>query len=139
MSAYFESLNLQGFAKWVRIQAKEETSHGMKLYDYLIERSGRVFLSTIVTPPAEWKSPRAVFEHIYTHELKVTDMINDLLKVAKSEDDTATELALQWFINEQVEEEANALLILEKIKMVKDSANGLLMLDHELGKRKEGE
>jgi ferritin len=139
MSAYFESINLRGFANWVKVQADEERGHAMRLYDYLIDRGGRVLLSTIETPPSDWKSPKAVFENIYSHELKVTEMIYELLKTAKAEDDPATELMLQWFINEQVEEEAQPLLILEKIKMIRDSANGLLMLDHELGKRKGGE
>lgn len=108
----------------------------MKFYEYLVTRGGRVVLSTIDAPDREWKSPLGVFEAVYAHEVKVTALINDLLKLARDEQDTATEVMLQWFINEQVEEESSSLLILEKLKMIKDSTNGLFMFDHELGKRK---
>ena len=136
MAAYFESNNWMGFAQWMKVQLREENIHAMKFYEYLVARGGRVVLSAIDAPDKEWKSPLAVFEAVYAHEVKITAMINDLLKLARDEADTATEAMLQWFINEQVEEEASALLILEKLKMIKDSMNGLFMLDHELGERK---
>lgn len=136
MAAHFEENNLLGFAQWLKIQAKEENTHGMKFYEYVIERGGRVILTEIAAPPAEWKSPLAAFEAVYAHELKVTALINDLLELAKEEGDAASELMLQWFIDEQVEEEANAILIVEKLKMIKDAPQGLLMLDKELGERK---
>jgi ferritin len=101
-----------------------------------VERGGKVSLTAIEAPKTEWKSALDAFEEAYTHELKVTGMIYDLGKLAKSESDYATESMLKWFIDEQVEEEANASLIVEKLKMIKDSANGILMLDHELGERK---
>lgn len=136
MSAYFESINLRGFAHWVKVQSNEENNHAMKFYNYLIDRGGRVILTALETPPAEWKSPTDVFEQIYKHELKVTEMINDIVKLAREENDYATENALQWFTTEQVEEESSPLLILEKLKMIKGSAQGLLMLDAELAGRK---
>ena len=125
-----------GFAQWMKVQLREENTHAMKFYEYLVTRGGRVVLSAIDAPDKEWKSPLGVFEAVYAHEVKITVMINDLLKLARDEQDTATEVMLQWFITEQVEEEANALLILEKLKMIKDSANGLFMFDHKLGERK---
>jgi len=136
MAAHFEANNLLGFAQWLEVQAKEENTHAMKFYKYVIERGGKVTLTEIAAPPLEWKSPLAAFETVYAHELKVTALINDLLKLAKEEGDSATELLLQWFIDEQVEEEANAMLIVEKLKLIKDSSQGLLMLDKELGERK---
>jgi ferritin len=136
MSGYFEARNWLGFAQWLKAQSREENAHAMKFYGYVFERGGRVILSAIETPQAEWKSPQDAFEAVYAHELKVTGLLNDLLKLAKEENDTATESLMKWFIDEQVEEEANALLIVEKLKLIKDSAQGLFMLDHELGERK---
>jgi len=136
MAAYFESVNWLGLAQWMKVQASEEHAHAMKFYGYLHDRGGRVVLSGIDGPKTEWKSPLAVFVDAYAHEIKVTGLINGLLQVARDEDDAATEAMLQWFINEQVEEEAHALLIVEKLKLIKDSVNGLFMLDHELGERK---
>lgn len=136
MAAHFEGESWLGLASWMKIQSREEYSHAMKFYEYVFERGGSVVLDAIDAPPSEWKSPLAVFEEVYAHELKVTALINDLLALAKKEGDAATESMLQWFINEQVEEEANASLIVEQLKRIKDSANGLFMLDHELGERK---
>lgn len=136
MAAYFESINLTGFANWMKVQAKEENEHAMKFYNFIIERAGRVILTQIETPKSEWKSPLAVFEDAYAHELKVTSLIEGLVKLARDENDYSSAEMLQWFIKEQVEEEANSLLIVEKLKLIKDAANGLLMLDHELGERK---
>jgi len=136
MAAYFEAKNWMGFAGWMKIQSREENAHAMKFYGYLLERGGEVVLDDIKAAAAEWKSPLAVFEAVYEHELKVTGLINGLLKVARDENDTATESLLKWFIDEQVEEEANSKLIVEKLKLIKDSTNGLFMLDHELGERK---
>ena len=136
MAAHFTANNWLGFAHWMKIQAKEEYGHAMKFYEYLCGRGGRVILSSLEAPPQDWKTPLDIFEKTYAHELKVTAMINDLLKLARAEDDTATESMLKWFIDEQVEEEANTSLIMEKLKRIKDSANGLFMLDHELSERK---
>jgi len=135
MAAYFESTNLSGFAKWMEVQAQEEKQHAMKLYHYVIERGGRVILDAIQKPQSEWKSPLDVFEAVYAHEKHVTELIYNLMDVAKSEKDYASEVMLHWFVKEQVEEEANASSILERIKMVKDSVNGILQYDKILGKR----
>ena len=136
MSAFFEENNWRGFAHWMRIQANEENTHAMKLFDYLLERSGKVILEDIKAPKKDWKTPLDVFEAVYKHEVKVTQLINELLNLARQEKDYATESILKWFIDEQVEEEANAKKILEKLKLIKDSVNGLFILDHELGERK---
>ena len=136
MAAYFESINLRGFANWMSVQSKEEYGHAMKLYAYVIERGGRVTLTEIDAPKTAWKSPLAAFEEVYAHELKVTDLINGLVAQAKDDDDYATESMLKWFVDEQVEEEANASEIVAKLKAVKDSTNGIFMLDHRLGERK---
>lgn len=135
MDAYFRSQNLNGFANWMRVQMQEEQTHGMKIYDFIAERGGRVTLKAIDEPPTDWDSPLAVFEAVCEHERKVTGLIGGLVDLAMKEKDHATNSFLQWFVDEQVEEEASADLIREKLKMLKSSAGGLFMLDHELGKR----
>jgi len=135
MGAYLSSLNLKGFAHWMKIQASEETKHGMKLYDHLNERGGRVILQQIDAPPSNWKSPKQIFQQAYQHEQKVTDSINKLVQLARSEKDNATENFLQWFVNEQVEEEATANEIAQKLQMIGENSPALIMLDAELGKR----
>lgn len=135
MEAYFESIDLSGFANWMRAQAQEELMHAMKFYDYIVRRGERVTLSAIEGPQVEWKSPLAVFEHVYEHEQKVTRMINDLVDLSTSESDHASVNFLQWFVAEQVEEEESANGVLQRIKLTKDSKSGLFMLDSELGQR----
>ncbi|WP_414468980.1 ferritin [Methanobacterium sp. ACI-7] len=135
MEAYFESIDLSGFAKWMRAQAQEELMHAMKFYDYIVIRGERVTLSAIEGPQVEWKSPLAVFEHVYEHEQKVTGMINDLVDLSTSESDHASVNFLQWFVAEQVEEEESANGVLQRIKLTEDSKSGLFMLDSELGQR----
>jgi ferritin len=135
MVAYFESINLPGFASWMRVQTGEEKTHAMKMYDFIIERGGRVTLEAIAKPTAEWKSPLAAFEAAYKHEQKITGLINDLVETAAKEKDHATGIFLQWFVTEQVEEEKNASEIVNKLQLLKDSAGSMYMLDKELGKR----
>jgi ferritin len=135
MSAYFESINLKGFASWMRVQTQEELVHAMKFYDYLIERGGKVVLSSIESPPTEWPSPLAIFENAYQHEQKVTGLINDLVDLAIAEKDHATNIILQWFVSEQVEEEASADEVVQKIKLMGDARGGIFMLDRELAQR----
>ena len=135
MNAYFSSKSLNGFAGWMKVQAMEEMTHAMKLYDYVNERSGRIKLTAIDGPPTEWASPAATFDETLKHEQKVTGMINNLVNLAISESDHATNNMLQWFVKEQVEEEANASEILDQLKLIKDDPNALLMLDRELGTR----
>jgi ferritin len=135
MSAYFDSVSLSGMAHWMNQQAQEEMFHAMKMYHYVNERGGRVLLKTIDQPPHEWDSTLAVFEHILEHEQMVTGLINDLTNLALDLRDHATNIFLQWFISEQVEEEASAGEIVDKLKLINGDANGLFMLDSELGKR----
>jgi len=135
MAAWFESQNLQGFATWMKVQNREETGHAMKLFGFVIERRGRVTLAAIEEPAKEWKSPLAVFEGALEHEKYITGRIGDLVNQAIAEKDHATNAFLQWFVNEQVEEEAAADSIVQKLKMAEKSTGALLMLDHELGKR----
>jgi len=135
MSAYFQSINLPGFANWMRIQTQEELVHAMKFYDFINERGGRVMLQGVEAPPTEWSSPLDVFENAYKHEQKVTGLINDLVNLAVGERDHATNIFLQWFVTEQVEEEASADEVVQKLKLVGDDSGGLFMLDGEMGQR----
>lgn len=135
MSAYLSSKNLNGSASWMRVQAQEEQVHAMKLYDYLIERGGRVQLKPIEVPPKEWEDFEDVFKYTYKHEQKVTSLINNLVDIATRENDHATKVFLNWFVTEQVEEEASADEILQKYKLTSGGPNGLFMIDQELGKR----
>jgi len=135
MSAYFQSLNLPGFANWMRVQTQEEIVHAMKFYDHVNERNGRVALKPIDGPPTEWDSRQAAFEAAYEHEQKVTARINDLVNVAVAESDHASNIFLQWFVTEQVEEEAGTSGVVQKLKLVAESPNGLFMMDRELAQR----
>ena len=135
MEAYCKSLNLNGFANWMRVQTQEEVAHAMKIYDFVNERNGRVILKTIEGPQTKWESPLAVFQAVYKHEQKVTNLINKLVDLAIKEKDHATNAFLQWFVNEQVEEEASADAIVQQLKMMKDAPGGIYMLDRELGQR----
>jgi ferritin len=139
MSAWFESKNFKGFSHWMKMQAKEELSHAMKIFDYIFERGGDVKLTEIEAPAVEWKSPLNSFEDAYKHEQEVTRMIENLVDIAREEKDKATESFLKWFIDEQVEEEDSARTIVEQLKMIGESKNGLLMLDSHLSKRKGGD
>lgn len=135
MEAYFESIDLSGFANWMRAQAQEELTHAMKFYDYIVQRGERVDLTSIDEPQKEWDSPLAVFEHVYEHEKKVTGLINDLVDISVAESDHATTNFLQWYVAEQVEEEESASGVLQRVKLTADSPGGLFMLDTELGQR----
>ena len=135
MSAYFHSINLRGFASWMRVQAQEELVHVAKFYDFVNERDGRVILRPVEAPPSEWASPLAVFEDAYRHEQKVTGLINGLVDLSIEERDHATNNFLQWFVAEQVEEESSANDVVQQLKLVGDDRNGLLMLDRELAQR----
>jgi ferritin len=135
MSAYFESVNLRGFARWMSVQAKEEMSHAMKIYGHIIERGGRVALKAIPEPAAEWKSPLDAFQATLKHEQHITACIHKLMDLAHTEKDYAAIGMLQWFVNEQVEEEANAEEIVYKLTLMGDAKQAIYMLDHELGAR----
>ena len=135
MNAYFKSINLDGFANWMHYQAQEELEHSMKFYDFIIQRGGNVQLQQIEAPPTEWSSPLGVFEATLDHEQKVTGLINDLVDIAHEERDHATNIFLQWFVSEQVEEEENVGGVLEQLKLMGDANGGLFMIDRELAKR----
>jgi len=135
MAAWFESQNLPGFATWMRIQNREETGHAMKFFGFVTERRGRVTLQAIEAPAKDWKSPLAAFEAALEHEQYITGRIGELVNLAIKEKDHATNAFLQWFVNEQVEEEASVDKIVQKLKMAEKAPGALLMLDHELGKR----
>jgi ferritin len=135
MAAYCEEINLKGFAHWFEIQGQEEMVHVMRFYRYVIDRKGMVALKAIQAPPTKWDSPLAAFEAALTHEQHVTSLINNLMDVAQSEHDNATATLLQWFINEQVEEEAAADQIVQQLKLADGAAAALFMIDRELGAR----
>ena len=135
MAAQFESMNLKGFAHWMQIQAGEEMKHAMKIYGHVNERGGKVILQQIGAPPSSWKSAKEMFLQAYQHEQKVTDSIDKIVELARTKKDNATEVFLQWFVNEQVEEEASTNEIAMKLQSIGDNAPALVMLDAELGKR----
>jgi ferritin len=139
MAAYCESVNLPGFAQWMRTQSQEETEHAMKFYDFILDRNGRVVLQAIEGPVIEFGSPLEVFEQALEQEQKVTAMINDLYGLAVKESDYASQAFLQWFVTEQVEEEKNAGDVAETLKMVGDKSEMLFLLDRELGQRGNSE
>ena len=136
MNAYFKSVNLDGFANWMYYQAQEELEHAMKFYDFICQRGGRVQFAQIEAPPSEWNSPLAVFEDTLAHEQKVTGLINDLVEVANEERDHASQIFLQWFVSEQVEEEDSVGGVLEQLKLMGEAKGGLFMMDREMAKRR---
>ena len=135
MAAYFESENLGGLANWMKIQVQEETAHAMKFFEYVNERRGRVVLKAIEQPAKEWKSPQAAFQASFKHEQMITGRINDLVNLAVQEKDHATNAFLQWFVNEQVEEETSVDKVIQMLKMADKAPGALLMIDRELGRR----
>lgn len=135
MAAYFEDQNLPGFSNWMRVQAQEEVTHAMKFFDYVNSRGGRVVLKPIDKVQVEWDNVQSAIEDTLNHEKKVTASIYDLVDIADKEKDHATNQMLQWFIAEQVEEEANADDLLQKIEMTEGKAHALLMIDKELATR----
>jgi len=135
MSAYCETLNLAGFAHWMKNQAQEEMEHALKFFEYINDQGGKVVLQAIEQPTTDFTSPTAIFETTLEHEKFVTSRIHGLYALAMQEKDYASEVFLQWFIKEQVEEEKNASQILETLKMVGDKGNGLMMVDRQLAAR----
>ena len=135
MSTYYAESNFSGFASWMKVQSTEEYGHAMKFYGYVIERNGHVELETIEKPNAKFKSPADVFKQVLEHEQKVTAMINKLYELAIKEKDYPTQIMLEWFITEQLEEEKSAGDILDQLKMVGDSPVSLIMMDRQLAAR----
>ncbi len=135
MSAYFTDMNLNGFANWMRVQAQEELAHAMKFFDFVNERGGRVELKAIDKPQKEWKSVLEVVQETMKHEQHITALINNLVNIAIAEKDHASNSFLQWFVNEQVEEESNVNDLLAQLKMIEGKGPGLFMMDRELKTR----
>ena len=135
MAAWCQGENLSGFAHWFKVQAKEETGHAMRFYKHLEDRGAEIKLAAIGAPPARWNSVLAAFAEAYKHEQKVTSMIYDMVDLATKEKDHATVSMLKWFVDEQVEEEAQTLDIVNKLKMAGESKGALMQIDHQLGKR----
>lgn len=135
MVSYFKSSNLDGFAQWMTVQTQEEVFHATKFFNFILDRGGRALLAPIAAVDTEWDSPQAAFEAAYKHEQYITKRINDLVKLARQESDTAAEVLLQWYVTEQVEEEANADRIVNKLKLMAGAPGGIYMLDQELGAR----
>lgn len=139
MAAYFEDNDYSGFAAWMRVQADEELEHGMKFYDYILRRGAKVNIEAIAKPETEWESPLAAFEQALSHERYVTSLINDLVALAREEKDFATDNFLQWFVEEQVEEEENAMELVAKAKLADGDNRLIYELNKELGGRSPSE
>ena len=135
MAAHFESLNFRGMSHWLQVQSREEWGHAMKIYHYVLEAGGQVTLTQIDAPKTKWKSVLDVFEDTLAHECQVTEMIYAIVKLAIQDGDFATQSFLQWFVTEQVEEESQSRMIVEKLKMMGEGNIGLFILDGELGRR----
>ena len=135
MQAYFEELNLKGFANWMNVQIQEELFHVQKFTNFVNERGGRVMPQAIECPPTDWESPLAAFEATYVHEQSVSKSINNLVDIAIQENDHASKIFLDWFVTEQVEEESSVNDVVQKMKLMKDSPHGLFMIDRELAQR----
>ena len=139
MSAYLHDISLTGFANWMRAQYEEEKFHAMKMYDYVLERGGKVKLKAIEAPKHKWDGIIDVFEDVLEHEQEITSKINDLMSLSIDEKDHATVNFLQWFVDEQVEEEATVSDMLAQLKLVEGKGSGLFMLDREAAQRKFSE
>jgi ferritin len=139
MQAYFSDLNLDGMASWMEAQAGEEQVHALKLFNFVLDRGEKVTLTGIDTPPHTWESPVHAFEDALHHEQKITAMINDLMDKARSENDHASQVMLNWFVEEQVEEEASVDRVVSRLKMADGSPTALLLIDSELANRKTEE
>ena len=135
MASWFEENDLPGFAKWNFVQYQEEQAHAIKLYNYVIERQGRVIIDEVEKPKSKWKNPMDVFNDILSREEQTTKLIYSLYELAMKESDYTSLGFLKWFLDEQVEEEDNANSIIGQLKLVGDSKSGLVVLDKELGKR----
>lgn len=138
MAAYFHSKGFNGMAQWMKAQAQEEFGHALRFFNHINERGGRIELQAIEKPEAKWESPLAAFKAALQHEEFITDKINSLAKIADEENDRAASIMLQWFVTEQVEEEASVSEVIDMLELVSDSGHGMLMADRELGARIAG-
>lgn len=137
MAAYFDAEDLPGFAHWMQVQFQEELGHARKFYGHINDRGGRVKLAAIEEPQAEWDSPLAAFQAAYQHEQHISGRINDLVDLAAEIDDHAANPILQWFVEEQIEEEASTDAVVKLLEKIQDSPHGLIMLDRQLAQRGE--
>ena len=135
MSAHCEGRSFRGFAHWLRVQAQEETKHAMKLVMFLLDRSGKLELGAVSAPPSDFGTVTQVFEKILEHEKSITGKIGSLFELSRAENDYASEITLQWYVTEQVEEEANVGRILDQLKAVGEQGGGIWYLDSKMGKR----
>lgn len=135
MSAAMETKSFRGFAHWLRAQATEETTHAMKLIDFVLNRGGKLEFQPIAAPPVEFGGPIQLFEEVLKHEQSITSKINGLFELARSGKDYASEITLQWYVTEQIEEEANVGLIIDRLHAIGDQGGAIWYLDKELGKR----
>jgi ferritin len=135
MAAYFEAESFPGMARWMRMQADEERTHALKFFDFIYERNGRVTLTQIDAPKTQWNSPSEAFEDAYRHEQKVSGLIGDLTDLALQEKDHMAHQFLQWFVGEQVEEEATVQAIVDQLQRVGDHGVALYLLDQQIGQR----
>jgi ferritin len=135
MAAHFEHENLPGFAHWMYVQEGEEKEHGMKFYKFLVDRGAKVELKAIAAPVSTWQTSLELFKEVQKHEAAVTASINALYELALAEKDYPTQVLLQWYITEQVEEEKNAAEIVQQLELIDAKGTAVLMLDHQLGHR----
>jgi ferritin len=135
MAAYFETINLPGFASWMKAQFQEEQEHALKFYEFILDRGEKVALQAIPAPETEFTSPLDVFQRTLAHEQKVTALIHNLYQVASENNDVASQIFLQWFVTEQVEEEKNASYVVDILSKIGSSVGSLYQLDHQMGKR----
>ena len=135
MKAYFANLNLNGFANWMDVQVQEERAHAMGMFDYVLERGGKVELEAINKPQTSWNGPLDVFKAVLAHEQFITSSINALMDVAEETKDRAAMIFLNWYLKEQVEEEANVGNVLAQLELIGDDKNALFALDKELSTR----
>ncbi|NJP05202.1 MAG: ferritin [Chloroflexaceae bacterium] len=137
MAAYFDTQNLPGFARWMRVQSEEEMKHAMKFFDFILDRNAKVSLQALPQPPVDFASAEEVFQKALEHEQKVTGLINRIYQMAVEDNDYPTQVMLHWFIEEQVEEEKNVGQVLETVKMAENRAWSLLILDRQMGQRED--
>ncbi|MFC2143617.1 ferritin [Candidatus Aenigmatarchaeota archaeon] len=135
MAAYFENKSLKGFAHWMRLQAQEENAHAMKIFNFILERGENVELGAIKKPKTSWASTIDVIRETLAHEKSVTGLINSLVEMSKKANDNATQIFLNWFVTEQIEEESNASEILDRLTLVGEKGEGIFMIDRELAQR----
>jgi len=135
MAADFHAKGFDGMAQWMKAQAQEELGHALRFFDHIEDRGGRIELQAIDKPQVEWASPLAAYEAALAHEQFITSRIDELVKVAREENDNAAAIMLQWFVSEQVEEESSVSKVIDMLRLIGESGHGLLMADRELGQR----